>query len=288
MTITPATATPPKRDWTNVIWLLACLGIGLIFLFPILWAALMSFKSTPAIIAERFPLTWKSIVPSSPTAENYVMLFTSIGFGRSLLNTIIASVGQVALAVIVSTLAGYAFARLRFPGRNVLFALVLSTAFVPLETILVPLYNVARSLGLTSTYAALFLPFVANPLGIYLMRQSFAEIPTELDDAAHIDGANRWRVFWRIALPNVKPALATLVLIQFIWSWNNYLWPLVIIQNPNMQIAQVALAALKSIPNFPMDGPLFAGATILTVPLVAIAIILQRYYVRGLMTSGIR
>jgi ABC-type glycerol-3-phosphate transport system permease component len=248
----------------------------------------MSLKSTPAIIAERFPLSWKSLIPSAPTDQNYVMLFTSLGFGRSLVNTLIASVGQVVVSVVVSTLAGYAFARLRFPGRDVLFALILSTAFVPLETILVPLYNVVRGLGLTSTYPALFLPFVANPFGIYLMRQSFAEIPVELDDAAHIDGANRWRVFWRIALPNVKPALATLVLIQFIWSWNNYLWPLVIMQNPNMQIAQVSLAALKSIPNFPMDGPLFAGATVLTVPLVALAILLQRYYVRGLMSSGIR
>jgi ABC-type glycerol-3-phosphate transport system permease component len=288
MTVIPAPAPVRQVDWSRMLWLIACLVIGFLFLFPILWAALMSFKSTPAIIAERFPLGWKSVIPSAPTDQNYVMLFTSLGFGRSLVNTLIASVGQVVVSVVVSTLAGYAFARLRFPGRDVLFALILSTAFVPLETILVPLYNVVRGLGLTSTYPALFLPFVANPFGIYLMRQSFAEIPIELDDAAHIDGANRWRVFWRIALPNVKPALATLVLIQFIWSWNNYLWPLVIMQNPRMQIAQVSLAALKSIPNFPMDGPLFAGATVLTVPLVALAILLQRYYVRGLMSSGIR
>jgi ABC-type glycerol-3-phosphate transport system permease component len=288
MSTDPMSSERQRRRGTGLIWLAICLLVGLLFFFPILWAALMSFKSTPAIIAERFPLTWKSVLPTSPTIDNYVTLFTSIGFGRSLLNTMIASLGQVSASVIVATLAGYAFARLRFPGRDLLFALILSTAFVPLETILVPLYNVARALGLTSTYPALFLPFIANPFGIYLMRQSFAEIPVELDDAAHIDGASRWRVFWRIALPNVKPALATLVLIQFIWSWNNYLWPLVIIQNPNMQIAQVSLAALKSIPNFPMDGPLFAGATILTVPLVLLAIVLQRYYVRGLMTSGIR
>lgn len=286
---TASAPTPPRKSSGNaMLWFIACLLIGLVFMFPILWAALMSFKTTPAIIAERFPLSWKSLIPTAPTLQNYEMLFTSLGFGRSLVNTMIASFGQVVVSVVVSTLAGYAFARLRFPGRDILFALLLSTAFVPLETILVPLYNVVRGLGLTSTYPALFLPFVANPFGIYLMRQSFAEIPVTLDEAAHIDGANRWRVFWRIALPNVKPALATLVLIQFIWSWNNYLWPLVIMQNPNMQIAQVSLAALKSIPNFPMDGPLFAGATVLTVPLVALAILLQRYYVRGLMSSGIR
>lgn len=277
-----------QRGLSGALWLVVCVLIGLIFLFPILWAALMSFKSTAAIVAERFPFTWRTLVPTVPTAENYTMLFGPLGFTRSLFNTLVASVGQVTISVIVTTLAGYSFARLRFPGRNILFALLLSTAFVPLETILVPLYNVARALGMTSTYPALFLPFVANPFGIYLMRQSFADIPHELDEAAHIDGANRWQVFWNIAVPNVKPALATLVLLQFIWSWNNYLWPLVIIQNPNLQIAQVALAALKSIPNFPMDGPLFAGTTVLTVPLVALAILLQRYYVRGLMTAGIR
>jgi ABC-type glycerol-3-phosphate transport system permease component len=277
-----------RHRLSGALWLVVCVLIGLIFLFPILWAALMSFKSTAAIVAERFPFTWRTLVPTAPTGENYTMLFGPLGFTRNLFNTLVASVGQVTISVIVTTLAGYSFARLRFPGRNILFALLLSTAFVPLETILVPLYNVARALGMTSTYPALFLPFVANPFGIYLMRQSFADIPHELDEAAHIDGANPWQVFWSIAVPNVKPALATLVLIQFIWSWNNYLWPLVIIQNPNLQIAQVALAALKSIPNFPMDGPLFAGTTVLTVPLVALAILLQRYYVRGLMTAGIK
>lgn len=272
----------------DALVLLLMLAIAVVFAFPILWAALESFKSTADVLATRYPLSWKSFIPPRWTLEDYGLLFGEINFQRSLLNTLIASVGQVVLAVITSTLAGYAFARLRFPGRDGLFALLLMTSFVPLEVILVPLYNVVAGMGLTSTYLALFLPFACNPFGIYLMRQSFLSIPPALDDAARVDGASTWRIFWRIAMPNVRPALATLVLIQFIWSWNNYLWPLVIMQKPERQIAQVALASLQATPNYPLDGPLFAGATVVTVPLVILAIVLQRYYVRGLMTSGIR
>jgi ABC-type glycerol-3-phosphate transport system permease component len=286
---------PPQRQGDGIVrrpvdflFLLGMLAIALIFIFPIAWAALESFKSTPDVLATRYPLTWKSFIPPRWTLENYGLLFGQIDFQRSLLNTIIASIGQVTLAVITSTLAGYAFARLRFPGRDWTFALLLVTAFVPLEVILVPLYNVVAGMGLTSTYLALFLPFACNPFGIYLMRQSFLSIPAALDDAARVDGASTWRIFWRIALPNVRPALATLVLVQFIWSWNNYLWPLVIMQKPERQIAQVALASLQANQNYPLDGPLFAGATVVTLPLVALAIALQRYYVRGLVSSGIR
>jgi len=258
------------------------------FAFPIVWSTLSSFKSTASIAATRYPLSLWSFVPPSPTFENYGYLFGPLGFQGNLANTLIVSVCQVTLAVIVSTLAGYAFGRLRFPGRDLLFALVLASTFAPLEIILVPLYQVVSGLGLTSTYPAIFLPFICQPFGIFLMRQSFAQIPDELHEAAHIDGATTWQHFWTIALPNVRPALATLVLIQFIWSWNVYMWPLVIMQNPSRQIAQVTLASMRSSQNFPMDGPIFAGITVMTIPLVVLAIALQKYYVRGLMTSGLK
>jgi len=264
------------------------LAIGFIFVFPIAWAALSSFKSTSDIITGTFPLSWSSFLPTRPTVENYIYLFTELNFQRNLLNTLIAACGQVGIAVVASSLAGYAFARLRFPGNGVVFALLLLTAFVPIEAIIVPLYRIMQWLGLVSTYPALFLPFACNPFGIFLMRQAFRDIPLEMEEAAKIDGAGPFRVFLTIALPNVKPTLATLVLIQFIWAWNAYLWPLVVMQDPNKQIAQVAIANLKSIPNYPMDGPLFAAATAVTIPLVILSIVLQRYYVRGLVTSGMK
>ncbi|WP_055045667.1 carbohydrate ABC transporter permease [Devosia sp. A16] len=290
----PAAATTAaaksKTVWNSrmVFGAITLLIITVIFAFPIVWSALSSLKSTDDVVKFRYPLTIWTFLPPFPTLENYTALFTQLNFGRTLFNTIVASGGQVIIAVLTSTLAGYAFARLRFPLRNTIFVILLLTSFVPLEVILVPLYEVVRGMGLVSTYPALFLPFACSPFGIFLMRQAFQSIPVELDDAARVDGASTLRIFWRIALPNVKPALATLVLIQFIWSWNAYLWPLVIIQDPNMQIAQVAISGFKSVPNFPLDGPLFAGVTVVTIPLVALAIILQRYYVRGLMSSGIR
>lgn len=288
----PALSVPAaagaRRDAVAWIGTASLVLIAFLFAFPVVWAALTSLKSTTSVISTRYPLSFWSFFPPAPTLENYFSLFNDLKFGRHILNTAIASGGQVILVVLTSTLAGYAFARLRFPGRDLLFGLTLLTAFIPLEVILVPLYQVVSGMGLTSTYPALFLPFAAQPFGIYLMRQSFMQIPRELDDAARVDGAGTWRIFFLVALPNVKPALATLVLIQFIWSWNAYLWPLVIMQDPNKQIVQVMLAGLKSSPNYSLDGPLFAGLTFVTVPLIVMAIALQRYYVRGLMTSGIR
>lgn len=286
----PAAATRSGSRWRtgSVIGAIVLVVIAIIFAFPIVWSAFSSLKSTDDVVKFRYPLSIWTFLPPYPTLENYWALFFQLNFGRTLLNTVIASTGQVLIAVITSTLAGYAFARLRFPFGNTIFVILLLTSFVPLEVILVPLYEVVRGMGLVSTYPALFLPFACSPFGIFLMRQAFQSIPVELDDAARVDGASTLKIFWRIALPNVRPALATLVLIQFIWSWNAYLWPLVIIQDPNMQIAQVAISGFKSVPNFPLDGPLFAGVTVVTIPLVALAIILQRYYVRGLMSSGIR
>ena len=277
-----------RRKASDVLWIVVLLFVGAAFAFPILWALLSSFKSTDEIIKYELPLTLGTIVPYHPTLENYAILFKEVRFQINILNTLIAGSGQVLFGIIISTLAGYAFARLKFFGRDVIFGILLLGAFIPVEAILVPLYRIVHSFGLNSTYVALFLPFIANPFGIYLMRQSFREVPVELEEAGRLDGAGTMRIFFSIVLPNVRPAIATLVLIQFIWSWNAYVWPLVIMQDPNKQIAQVAIANLKSIPNFPMDGPLFAAVTAVTVPLVVLSIALQRYYVRGMITSGMR
>jgi ABC-type glycerol-3-phosphate transport system permease component len=297
MTMTLSTAQPDinlDRSARRAAFLhhganiLLLLVVGAVFAFPILWAALSTFKSTDDIITGTYPLSWSSFVPLQPTLENYFYLFNELNFQRNLFNTLIAAAGQVGIAVVASSLAGYAFARLKFPFRDVLFGMLLLTAFVPVEAIIVPLYRIMQWLGLVSTYPALFLPFACNPFGIFLMRQAFRDIPIEMEEAARLDGASPLRIFLSIALPNVRPTLATLVLIQFIWSWNNYLWPLVVMQDPHKQIAQVAIANLKSIPNSPMDGPLFAAATAVTIPLVILSIVLQRYYVRGLVTSGMK
>jgi ABC-type glycerol-3-phosphate transport system permease component len=263
--------------------------LALLFGFPLLWMAFSAFKTTHSVVTDAYPLSWRSFLPAHPTAANFGNLFTRLGFGRTLTNTAIASAGQIAGSVLVCTLAGYAFARITFPFRQVLFGLAMFGAFIPIEATVVPLYNVVMSLGLLSTYPVLFLPFVANPFGIFLMRQAFRDIPDDVFDAARLDGAGTRAMFRRIGLPNVGPALATLVLIQFIWSWSNYFWPLIAMQDPHRQVAQVAMAALQTdANNQPMYGEMFAAATIVTVPLVLLSISLQRYYVRGMLSTGLK
>jgi ABC-type glycerol-3-phosphate transport system permease component len=162
------------------------------------------------------------------------------------------------------------------------------TAFVPFDVIVVPLYVVMRSLNLVSTYPALFLPFIFSPFGIFLMRQAFMEIPRELDESARIEGASLLQVFWHIILPNAKPAIVTLALVEFMWAWNSYLWPLVIMQDPNKQVVQVTIAKFRTVANFPLFGELFAAATAATIPVLILFFLLQRYYVRGMLMSGMK
>jgi ABC-type glycerol-3-phosphate transport system permease component len=248
--------------------------------------ALASLKSTMAIITETLPLSWRTFLPSSPTLENFVSILVDHGFGVNLVNSVIITVLQVAGSVCVAIVAGYGFARLRFPGNSVLFYFVLACAFVPMEAILLPEYRLVLSLGLGNTWAGAILPFMFSPFGVFLMRQAFRELPDEMFDAARVDGAGHLRSFLLIALPNIRPALTTVVLIQFIWAWNAYVWPLLVIQDPKMQTAQVAVAYFQNVANHPMTGEMFAASVAVTAPLVVLAIVLQRYYVQGLVMSG--
>jgi multiple sugar transport system permease protein len=261
---------------------------GFVFIVPFLWMFLTSFKPTEDVFRYTSPLTWKTFIPPVPTLANYVAIFTTWNFQRDLMNTMIAASGQVIGACLTSTLAAFVFARLRFPGRDVLFAFTMLTAFVPFDVVVVPLYIVMKSLGLVSTYWALFLPFSFSPFGIFLMRQAFLEIPRELDEAARLEGASLIQVFWHVILPNAIPALVTLALVQFMWSWNSYLWPLVIMQDPNRQVVQVTIAKFRTVANFPLFGELFASATAATVPIMLLFFWLQRFYVRGMLVSGMK
>jgi len=264
------------------------LVFGLAFAFPLVWMLLSSLKSTSEFLAHAYPLSWKTFLPEHVTTRNYASLFGPLGFGRNIVNTAVASIGQIVGAVVISTMAGYAFAKLRFPLRGLVFAACLAPAFVPTEAIVFPLYSVSQNLGLTSTYPVLFLPFIANALCIFLMRQSFAEIPDEVLGAAKVDGAGPFRTFWNIALPSVRPAIATVVLVQFIWSWGSYFWPLISMQDPTKQVAQVAMAGYTAGENQPLYGEMFAAASVLTIPVVVLAIVLQRYYVRGQMSAAVK
>jgi ABC-type glycerol-3-phosphate transport system permease component len=276
-----------RRPMTRTVLLaLAMVVIGAFFAFPILWMASTSLKSTSAFLSETYPLSWKSFLPSHPTIENFTSIFRDFHFQRNLLNTLIVSGGQIIGSMVVCSLAGYAFAVRDFRFRRTLFALCLIPAFLPAEALIVPLYNVIKGLGLVSTYWGLFLPFVAAPFGILLMRQAFMEVPRSIFDAAYVDGASEARTFFSVGLPSVKPALATLALLEFIWSWSSFFWPLVAMQDPAKQVAQVGMANFATAANTPLYGQMFAAATVLTVPVVVLSIALQRYYVKGMVSSS--
>ncbi|MCX2750459.1 carbohydrate ABC transporter permease [Arthrobacter sp. MI7-26] len=260
--------------------------VTLLFGAPIVWMVVMSFKATPEILADAMPLSWRSVVPQHATFENYVSILTNFAFGRNLINSAVITVCQVIGSVVTATISGYAFARMEFRGRNVLFLICLSAAFVPIEAIFLPEFRLVSALGFDNSYLGVFLPFMYSPFAIFLMRQSFLELPKSMFEAASLDGLGVWRSFVRVGLPNVKAPLVTVTLVQFIWAWNSYIWPLVIVQDPGLQTAQVAAAYFKSVPNQPMNGELMAALSLTCIPLLVLAIILQKYYVRGLVMSG--
>jgi ABC-type glycerol-3-phosphate transport system permease component len=193
----------------------------------------------------------------------------------------------VVLTLAVSSLIAYALARLEFPGRDLVFLMILSSMLISFEVIVVPTYMIAKTLGMRDSFAALIVPWAASPFTIFLLRQAFAEIPRELEEAAIIDGCSRLRVYWNIVLPNTVPAMVTAALTIFLWGWDEFLWPLVVMQDWHKQVLQVAIATFTT-PDQVFWGQLFAACTVSSVPLIVLFLALQRYYVRGVVMSGLK
>lgn len=268
--------------------LLILFVIVCIFLIPYLWMVSSGAKNQNNIFSDISPLSWKTFLPVNGTLENYIELFVKDGVGRALLNSFLVAIMQVAGSLVVCSLAAYALTRIHFKGRGVVFALILATFMLPSEALVVPMYSVVSGMELQDTLVAVALPWIASVFGLFLLKQSFEEIPASLDEAARIDGAGHFRIFWSVILPNVKTALTTLCLIIFLFSWNSFLWPLVIIQTPENQLVQVAIAQTVSPGELPNWGSTFAGAAVATIPLVILFLILQRYFVKGLATAGLK
>jgi ABC-type glycerol-3-phosphate transport system permease component len=262
--------------------------VTVVFVLPFAWMILSSFKANADIFKDASPVTWKTFFPAHPTLANYISVFVNWDLGRNLANSLFVSVCQVVLSLIISSLAAYAFSRLRFPGRELVFGIVLISAMVPFEVMMVPLYIVVRSLAFQSSYAAIFLPWVASPFGIFLLRQAMLEVPRDYDDAAAVEGASPFQILWNVILPMIRPSLITLALMEFLWSWNAFLWPLIVMQDPKKQVIQVAIASFTLPFHLPAWGEIFAGACLATVPVLILFMALQRYYVKGVVMSGLK
>lgn len=259
------------------------------WLIPYVWMLSSSLRPQVDIFRYVFPLSWKTFVPQIFTLASYRELFALVPFpfSRYLLNSVFVAVSVTTLSLIVNALAAYAFARLEFPGRGVAFALFLSTMIVPFEVLAIPLYVQIRSFGWVNTYQALIIPWVANPLGIFLLRQFFQEIPRELEEAARIDGCSYFGAFRHVVLPNSVPALVAFALIRFQASWDAFLWPLIAAPSAEKRVIQVAIASFVTEVQTRWDLT-FAASVVATLPILVVFLVLQRYYVQGVVTSGLK
>jgi multiple sugar transport system permease protein len=265
-------------------WLYVVLALGLVaMIMPFVWMILGSFKTDAEIRSNP-----TQFLPENPTVDNFTRLFGELDFAGFFLNSVIVAVFVTLGNIVFSSMVGYALAKLEFRGKKLLFGLVMATLMVPGVVTFVPLFVLAANLGLVNSYAGLILPFLITPVGVFLMRQFIMGLPDELIEAARIDGAGEWRIFLRVIMPLCGPAIATLTILTFLGSWNNFLWPLVVATTENMYTLPVALALYSVGQNASQYGLMMAGAVVVVVPVLAVFVLLQKYFVQGIALTGIK
>ena len=261
---------------------LVLLLVGATMVVPFLWMVSTSIKPKPEI--ERYPPTW---LPNEPTASNFIEAFQVAPFHIFFMNSVIVSLAVTASILFFCSLAGYVFAKLKFPGRDVAFLLVLGKIMVPFQLTVIPLYLIITRIGLANSLGALIVPLMIGAFGIFMMRQFIIDIPDDLMDAAFIDGCGAFGIYWRIIVPSVVPALATLAIFTFIDTWGQFLWPLIVIKSPNKMTLQIGLA-LFSNQYYTDYGPLMAATLVSVMPLLIVFAILQRRVIESITLTGLK
>lgn len=258
--------------------------VAIIPLFPLYWLAISAFK-TPAEFVS-IPPTW---FPASPTLDQVRSALTDVPFAQSMFNSIIIAGGATLSVLVTSVLAGYVFAKYHFRGKNLLFWGIVATMFLPPIVTLVPLYYLVNSMGLSDSYIGVLLPWLANAFGIFLMRQFILEVPDELIEAARLDGAGEFRIVWQFVVPLIKPAVVTLAVFMFVFSWNNFLWPLTILRTEAMYPVVLMLNRLMSYTmSFDYQNVVIAGALVASLPTLIVFLVSQRVFVQGIASSGVK
>jgi multiple sugar transport system permease protein len=260
----------------------ALVALAALSLAPLLWMLSVSFMEPGAANAIPPPL-----LPAAPTLHNYRELFEKAGMGRYLFNSFLVATLTTVVAVGLNTLAGYAFAKLRFKGREAAFRGLLAILVIPAQVAMMPLFLLLKEMGLVNSYAGAIVPGMAGVFGIFLVRQYARGIPDELLEAARIEGASEARIFVQIVLPLLKPILVTLAIFSFMGSWNDFMWPLIVLTDESRHTLPVALATLSR--EHVQDVELMmAGAVVTVLPVLALFLALQRYYLQGLMVGGVK
>ncbi|MCI0397450.1 MAG: carbohydrate ABC transporter permease [Chloroflexi bacterium] len=273
-------------SWVDIpLWLLGMVMV-LVWAAPFVWMVSTSLKPPDQVMTRH--IEW---LPRTVVLDNYLKVFEQ-PVARWMLNSLIVAVVATALGVMLGAMAGYALARLNFPGRGVLFGVLLASLMIPTEMSIVPLYIAFLKIGLTNNYLAIILPSIASVFSVYIFRQFFMGLPQELEEAATIDGASRFGIFWRIAFPLAQAPTIAATILLFTTNWNAYLWPLLIVFDEEMKTLPVGMAqfapvigAHTQIQGF---GPGMAGVTLLSLPSLLIFILLQNYFIQGVTRAGIK
>ncbi|ASP81930.1 carbohydrate ABC transporter permease [Sinorhizobium meliloti] len=262
------------------LWMVVTAILAFMTLFPLLWMVSIAFK--PA--AESFS---SNLIPQAPTLDNFIYVLTGVPFIRYMVNSFLVSATVTVVALFFHTMAGYALARLRFPGREVMFLSIFSTFLVSLPVIIVPLFVIVKAMGMLNSYAGLIIPAIFNAFGIFLLRQYYLSLPKEIEEAARIDGAGYWRIYWSVILPLSRPIMSALAILFFLANWNSFLWPLTITSDPDLWVVQLGIANFKSQYSASWNY-MMAASTIVAIPTLILFVIFQRQIMDSLKTSGLK
>ncbi len=273
------------KSLRGVAWYTMLIGLSLIFIAPLVWMLLTSFKTNPE--ATRIPPT---IFPQEPTTSAYETIMaqnSQTPVLRWFLNSMLAATGQTILVLAVASMAAFALARMDFPGKKIIFGIIISTLLIPVFTLLIPNFLIVDQLGWLDTLSALIVPGAAGAFGVFFLRQFFSGLPRELEEAALLEGATSWQIFTKVILPLSKPALATLAVISFLTNWNDFIWPVYVLFTPESLTLPPGLGTLQGAytTNYPV---IMAGAVLASVPVLILFMITQRYVIEGVSRTGLK
>lgn len=275
-----------KKQNNKSVQYIILLLLAVFFMFPLIWMIVSSFKNDSQIFSDISSIK-AFILPAfnDNYFYNYFDCLKQLPILKSMINSFLYIGVIIIFSLIINSLAGYGFARLDFPGKKILFTILLSLMIIPAQTVMLPLFSIVYKLGWINSYLGLIIPVIANPFYIFLFRQTFLGLPKEIEEAAKLDGANQYTIFLKLIMPLAKPIYATVAIMIFVAMWNDFVWPVMVISDPSKQTIQMALSSLFSIQ--PINyGRVMAGLTFVTIPVLIIFLTMQKYYVQGIVGSG--
>lgn len=287
----PALAAPPPRTTrgrrsgrvSSIVLFLVALAASALVLLPIAIIAFTAFK--PVAEVNAYPPT---LLPEAWTLDNFTQIFEELPFARLIVNSFIFAGGVTLFALLFDSLAAYALARIDFRGSRVLLIAIIASLMIPFQATLIPIYQLVSDLGWVNTYAGLIAPRAADAFGIFFLRQFFLSLPRDLDNAARLDGASEWRIFWSVVLPNARPALLTLAIFTFVNNWNDLLWPLVFTTDAEMGTITSGLTLLTGPGGIIPQGVMMAGSLIAVLPLAIMFLLVQRRFIESVASTGLK